>query len=218
MRRNVRIVAAAALAACALATAGARAAVMINEVDYDQPSFDTTEFVELAGTAGTNLSGWTLTFINGADGTSYLTVPLPSFTFADETGTGWGFFVLGRPTVANNDMDLGADGSVQNGAPDGIQLFDPGATLVQYVSYEGTMAGANDVIGVADDGVSVGSSVYKTGTGAAYGDFTWAFGENVITPGGPNPGQVLVPEPSGVGWVAIAGAAVVRRGRRRGPG
>jgi len=207
-----------AFAVCALAAVpAARGTVFINEVDYDQPvGVDTAEFIELAGTAGTNLSGWAITLLNGTvtplTPASYQSFALPNFTFADETGTGWGFCVLGRPTVPNSDYDLGADSFVQNGPNDGIQLFNV-STLVQCLSYEGSIAGETHAIPttLADDDASVGTSLYMTGTGAGPDDFTWAFGGN--TPGGLNPGQMLVPEPAGL--VAIAGAAVVLRRRRR---
>lgn len=207
--------AAAALALGAWATSSARAAVMINEVDYDQPSFDTAEFIELAGNAGTNLSGWSLELVNGATDTVYSTIALPNFTIPNDTGDGWGFFVLGRPSVANNDMDLGADGSVQNGAPDGIRLLSPSSTVVQYMTYEGTMTGSTDDVpaGTSDDGVAVDGGLSKIGTGMAPGDFTWA--AQTITPGAINTGQTLVPEPASAGAVLTVGLGALLRRRRR---
>ncbi len=197
--------------------ASAHAAVFINEIDYDQPGVDNAEFIELAGTAGTNLSGWSLQLMNGATDMSYGTVTLPNFTFTDETGTGWGFFVAGRPSVVGNDFDLGADNSVQNGPSDGAQLIDPSSAIVQYVEYGGTaLTGPNDItpVGVADGNVLANTSIYKTGTGSSFGDFTWdnQFGMN--TPGALNPGETLTAVPEPVGLSLVVGA-ILAMGRRR---
>lgn len=54
----------------------ARGQVVINEVDYDQPGSDTTEFVELSGPPGMSLTGWTLYFYNGSGGAFYARPPL----------------------------------------------------------------------------------------------------------------------------------------------
>ncbi len=193
--------------------------VFVNEIDYDQPGVDTAEFIELAGTAGVNLSGWMLELVNGADNSTYLSILLPNYTFSDQTGSGWGFFVLGRPSVPNMNYDFGADASVQNGSPDGVRLLNPSLAVVHYVSYEGAMPGATDIvpIGVQDDNVLSGSSIYKTGSGSSPGDFSWAYGANSDTPGTLNPGQTLtaVPEPVGMMWAGIAAMGLLRRRRNR---
>ncbi len=205
-----------AILAGSILAAHAPAAIIINEIDYDQPGTDTAEFIELAANAGTNLNGWTLELVNGADNLVYSTIALPNFTFTDQTGGGWGFFVLGRSTVANMNYDLLVDGSIQNGAPDGARLIDPGANVTQFVSYEGTMPGANDIVptGILDDNVLAGTSIYKTGTGSDYADFTWAYGPpNTITPGALNPGQSLVPEPATLSLAVITASLLFRRRR-----
>jgi uncharacterized protein len=47
--------------------------VFINEIHYDNDSTDANEAIEIAGPAGTDLSGWTLVLYNGANGQSYNT-------------------------------------------------------------------------------------------------------------------------------------------------
>ena len=44
-------------------------ALVINEIDYDQPSTDWAEFVEIKNTGGaaTNLDAFTLTLVNGTE-------------------------------------------------------------------------------------------------------------------------------------------------------
>ena len=72
---------------------------------------------------------------------------------------------------------------IQNGAPDGIALVRPDATVEQFLGYEGTFTATNgpasrmttDPVGVSEDGTTpAGWSLQLTGTGLAYGDFTWA--------------------------------------------
>src|SRR5215207_3320570 len=49
------------------------APVFINEFHYDNDVVDVGEFVEIAGPAGTNLSGWTIILYNGSGGAPYTT-------------------------------------------------------------------------------------------------------------------------------------------------
>ncbi|MEO0560357.1 MAG: endonuclease, partial [Bacteroidota bacterium] len=48
----------------------------VNEIHYDNTGSDQNEGVELAGLEGTDLSGWTLSFVNGNGGGVYKTVSL----------------------------------------------------------------------------------------------------------------------------------------------
>ena len=61
------------------ASTSIHAAVMINEIDYDQPSTDFAEFVEIknAGTGSADLSEYTLELVNGNGGAVYQNYPLP---------------------------------------------------------------------------------------------------------------------------------------------
>ena len=64
--------------------------VFINEFHYDNAGADTGEFVEVAGTAGTDLTGWKIVLYNGnpAQRSAYSTVALTG-TIADQ-GHGMG--------------------------------------------------------------------------------------------------------------------------------
>ncbi len=139
----------------------------INEFHYDNDGADTGEFVEIAGPAGLNLSGWTLYAYNGYNGTYYDTESLSGTIPNDENGYG---------VLAFSFTGL------QNGAPDGLAMVDDEGTVVQFLSYEGSFTATD---GPADDlmsvniGVSeattttVGYSLQLSGTGCAYADFTW---------------------------------------------
>ena len=165
------------------ATANAQApAVYINEIHYDNTGADTGEAIELAGPAGTDLSGWSLVLYNGNGGAVYRTQTL-SGTLADQQGGfGTAFFLIS---------------GLQNGSPDGIALLDAGSNVVQFLSYEGTFTAVggpadgmtSEDIGVSEaSGSAVGNSLQLVGTGTAYADFTWA-GSSPNTFGAVNTGQ-----------------------------
>jgi hypothetical protein len=151
-----------------LGSAHAATPVFINEIHYDNVGTDSGEAIEIAGPAGTNLSGWSLVLYNGNGGASYNTKAL-SGVIADQSGTGFGTLSFSYPT----------DG-IQNGSPDGIALVN-GSTVVQFLTYEGSFtavggpaAGKVGVdIGVAENSVPVGQSLQLKGNGNNYEDFTW---------------------------------------------
>jgi len=99
--------------------------LVINEVDYDQVGADTEGFVEIAntGTAAATLDGIALVLVNGGDGAEYARKTLTGSLAAGAT------FVI--------DVEL------QNGAPDGVALFDAGKdVLLDALSYEGAITSA----------------------------------------------------------------------------
>jgi len=171
--------------------------VFINEIHYDNIGTDAGESVEIAGPAGTDLTGWSIVLYNGSGGVVYDTDAL-SGIIPNQQG-GYGTVVLTYPS-----------NGIQNGAPDGIALVNNG-TLVQFLSYEGTftaVGGAANGVLSTDIAVSqggsgaVGNSLQLTGSGDNYGDFTWA-AEQANTFGNPNTGQTFVvagpTNPSGSG-------------------
>lgn len=165
----------------------------INEFHYDNPGTDTGEFIEIAASAGTDLTGWTLVRYNGSNGQTYATpgtIPTFSGVVADQTGTGFGFVTISLPT----------DG-LQNGSPDGLALIDAQGHVVQFISYEGVMTATNGPaagmtstdIGVSETGLAsapAGTSVGLAGTGTQASDFHWVL-ESSATAGATNGGQVL---------------------------
>ena len=90
--------------------------VIINEVDADQDSTDSAEFIELydGGDGNTDLSGLALVMYNGSDDLSYI-----SFDLDGQSTDGDGYFVLcgNAANVANCDLDVSPDTNlIQNGA------------------------------------------------------------------------------------------------------
>lgn len=165
--------------------ASAIANIWINEIHYDDVGTDIGEAVEVAGVAGTDLTGWRLVFYNGNGGASYATVTL-SGTIGNQSN-GYGTLQFAGPA-----------GGIQNGAPDGIALVDNFGRVVQFLSYEGTMVAtdgpANGLtstdIGVAEEPpVADGFSLQLVGAGGSYADFTWTSTAIDDTFGTPNTGQ-----------------------------
>jgi endonuclease I len=141
--------------------------VFINEIHYDNVGSDTGEAIEVAGPAGTSLSGWKLVLYNGSNGQDYGTIALSG-------------------TLSNNCNGYGvasfAASGIQNGAPDGVALIDSSGGVRQLLSYEGSFtasSGAAAGVGSVDIGVSEnsstssGQSLQLTGTGSSASDFTW---------------------------------------------
>jgi hypothetical protein len=144
-------------------------AVFINELHYDNVGTDSGEAIELAGPAGTDLTGWTLVLYDGLTGNAYNTRALTGVIPDQDHGYGTLTFAY-------------AVNGIQNGSPDGMALVDANGHVVQFLSYEGSFTakgGAADGmtstdIGVSESSVTTGYSLQLSGTGSNYNDFTWA--------------------------------------------
>jgi predicted extracellular nuclease len=134
--------------------------LVINEVDYDQPSTDTAEFLEIKNVGATtvDLTGVSVELVNGASGVAVV------YSIVDLIGTlGPGdYFVVCANDLTTSDCDLDYipdTNFIQNGAPDAIGLRFSGA-LIDAVSYEGdTVASYTEGsgTGLVDDGVGTTS-------------------------------------------------------------
>ena len=122
--------------------------VFINEIHYDNTGTDTGEAIEVAGPAGTDLTGWSIVLYNGNGGASYNSDALSGLI--PDIGGGFGVVVMNYPV-----------NGIQNGAPDGIALVDAGNAVVQFLSYEGTFTAVG---GPADGMVSVDIGVLEGGS------------------------------------------------------
>jgi uncharacterized protein len=176
----------AAVAGLPGGSAQAVTAVFVNEFHYDNTGTDAGEFIEVAGPAGTSLSGWSIVLYNGATGATYDMDALAG-TIPDQQD-GFGTVSLSYPV-----------NGIQNGAPDGIALVDPSSAVIQFLSYEGTfvaVGGPANGMSSADIGVSengsepVGQSLQLGGTGSTYEDFAWQSPLD-DTPGAVNQNQIF---------------------------
>lgn len=141
--------------------------VWINEFHYDNSGSDRHEFIEVAGNAGINLSGWRLVAYNGNGGRHYKSVALSGTLPDQENG-------VGTYSVSFSGL--------QNGGADGIALVDNHDTVVQFISYEGRLTAIDGPAqGMTAEEISVsetsstaqGYSLQLAGNGQAYQDFYW---------------------------------------------
>lgn len=164
--------------------------VWMNEFHYDNAGADTGEFIELAGTAGTDLTGWQIIRYNGNVASAAVVYTSP------------GTISLGSVVIPNQangfgtvSVSLPQDG-LQNGPNDGFALVDAGGAVVQLLSYEGVFtAGAGAAsgqtstdVGVSESGSATGTSIGLVGSGTDYSAFTWAL-LTTATPSQVNAGQ-----------------------------
>jgi len=165
---------------------GSNSTVFINEFHYDNTGTDAGEFIEIAGPAGTDLTGWKIELYNGSGGARYDNDPLTGTIPSQQGGYG---------TVS---LSYAVNG-IQNGNPDGIALIDPSNTVVQFLCYGGTFtATSNTALGLTctDIGITepsnsaLGQSLQLQGSGTTYGNFTWA-GPIAQTQNVPNTGQTF---------------------------
>jgi predicted extracellular nuclease len=177
-------------AICMGTATATHAAILINEIDYDQPGSDTAEFIELfnSNLNTVSLDGYVLDLVNGSSGSIYSSYDLSGLSI-----TAQGYFVLCDNTaaVANCDHDIGSSSWIQNGGADGdaIALTQAG-TLVDAVTYENTgsylgyYAEGNSF--TTDDSNSIIMSIARLPDGFD-SDFNASdFGSACITPGSAN--------------------------------
>ena len=176
--------------------ASALPVVWINEIHYDNSGTDVNEFVEIAGTAGSDLSSLQLLLYNGGDGKRYSTLTLTGTLADQQNGFGVRSFSF-SPTA------------LQNGPADGVVLYDAvSQTVIQFLSYEGSFTATDGVasgltsvnLGVSQEPAPViGMTLSLTGSGSSYADFIWSAPVGA-TPGLVNEGQsfTATASPAGV--------------------
>lgn len=179
---------AVALALAAGASSSAATPVFINEIHYDNDGADLSEFIEIAGPAGTDLSGWTLVLYNGSNGTPYRTESISGEIDHETNGFGALAFAIA---------------GLQNGGPDGVALIDETGGPRELLSYEGSFIAtsgpastlASVDIGVQESGTeSPGFSLQTVGSGREGENFSWS-GPRISSLGSLNFGQQVAPPP-----------------------
>jgi len=147
--------------------------VFINEFHYDNQGSDTGEFIELAGIAGTDLTGWQVVLYNGSNGAPYDTIDLTGRALAGDIDNGDIEDGVGYATIVFPSNGL------QNGSPDGIALVAPDARVAQFISYEGELTAVSgpaagmtstDIAVAESSATPVGFSVQLQGIGVVTED------------------------------------------------
>ncbi|RXG27806.1 lamin tail domain-containing protein [Leeuwenhoekiella palythoae] len=145
----------------------------INEIHYDNLGGDVEERVEIAGSAGIDLTGYSIYHYNGSGGTIISTENILGIIVEISSGIG----------VKNIDFT-----SLQNG-PDALALVDPSGNVIQFLSYEdeviateGPAAGMTSILlSISEEpAVTIGLSMQLTGAGNQYTDFTWTLAPDTI--------------------------------------
>jgi hypothetical protein len=123
--------------------------LVINELDYDNVSTDTAEFIELynPSLATASLAGLQVVLVNGGTSTVYDTIDLSP---AGSLASGAYLVIAGAGvTPAPGAMKLDpvwSQDQIQNGAPDGLALIDSVThTVIDALSYEGSITSATIV-------------------------------------------------------------------------
>ena len=164
----------------------AQTTVFINEIHYKNAGSDVGEGVEIAGPAGTDLSGWSIEFYRDT-GTIYSTVNLSGVIPNQLNGFGTLFFT---------------ESGIQNGPADGLALVDNLDNLKQFLSYEGTLVAvegtaagltSTDInVTESDADTPIGNSLQLKGYGTTYEDFEWQGDSVANTYGAVNTNQVFI--------------------------
>jgi hypothetical protein len=161
--------------------------LVINEIDYDQPTTDDAEFIEIHNPTGAavDLTGWTVELIGGAGPSTYATIALPSFSLA-----AGGYLVLcGDPTkVSNCDFVVTpATDWIQDG-PDAVALIEPGPITIDTVAYEGTVTGSTETAPVSpgDNSTDLFLGISRFPDATDTDDNSADLSPRCITPGLPN--------------------------------
>lgn len=153
------------LAILLLSFTSAGAQVFSNEIHYDNFSTDVNERIEVAGPAGTDLTGWSIVLYDGSNGQTYGTANL-SGTLANQC-------TVSGQNIGTNVTAASAfvPATAIQGGPDGWALVQSGV-VKEFLSYEGTFTATN---GPAAGLTSIDIGAAESGSGTGDGSIQLQF-------------------------------------------
>ncbi len=174
------------LALCSTIAITANAAVIINEIDYDQPRTDDAEFIELFnnGNAAVSLDNYSIELINGRNSSTYRSIDLTGFNIDINS-----YFVICGDSnlVANCNYSFTTiSGWMQNGAPDAVALYEMD-NLLDSASYEGELFPYTEgtALSISDSNFEI-MSISRIANGLDSNNNDFDFQSGCITPGSAN--------------------------------
>ena len=164
------------------------AALLVNEIDYDQDgSSDNAEFIEILnpGSTPVDLSGYRFELVDGADREPYL-----SFDGAGQLAGG-AFLVIADQAVIDNlpagTASLALTGSGVTNGPDGVRIVSTAdGRIVDAVHYEGVVPGAGEGSPAPQDPADAATSIGRCPAGFDSDDNGLDFRAMTATPGAAN--------------------------------
>ena len=167
------------------------AALLVNEVDYDQSGgTDAAEFIEILnpGEAAVDLAGYRIELVDGADHEPYLT-----YEPSGELSVG-GFLVIADQAVIDtpNLLPAGTATLVLTGTgitngPDGVRIVAKAdGRVVDAVHYEGVVPGAGEGSPAPQDPDHASTSIGRCPSGFDSDDNSLDFRSMTATPGAAN--------------------------------
>ena len=164
------------------------AALLVNEIDYDQEgSSDAAEFIEILnpGSTAVDLSGYRFDLVDGADGDAYLSYDGAGQLAAD------GFLVIADQAVIdglpNGTPSFVLSGNGITNGPDGVRIVSKAdGRVVDAVHYEGAVPGSGEGSPAPQDPATASTSIGRCPAGFDSNDNGLDFREVPATPGSAN--------------------------------
>ena len=168
--------------------------VWVNELHYRNQGPDVGEFVEIAGLAGIDLSGYSLHLYNGATGRFLSSLNLSGVI--DDEGSCMGALSFLTPLM-DGEGAMRPDAAALMYGTALIDFIAWGSSGSDMVAEDGPAVGLRAInIGVTEPANSpVGQSLQLTGVGNYKGDFSWS-GPGPESPGSLNAMQTIDPLPT----------------------
>lgn len=176
--------------------------VWINEINAADGFFGaypdgstTNEYIELAGKAGFNISGWRIDIYSAPASVQESYAAPPGKVLPNDT-SGYGFYVFGDQAVQNVDQVFSNTANDNLPIPGGVRLYNEFGELQYSLSWN-TSGDTNwseagfALTGTDDDFLNDGS-LMLVGSGSNYNNFGWDFDSGApYSPGAINDAQTL---------------------------